>query len=100
MPCGCIVGPSRHRAQFSDDHFATRAPTSEANRIISRRAGDECHARPQVGSTLSGAVVTMRVIQAVAFLAFLAVVGVFAAQNTQVVTVHFLSWNIETPTAI
>jgi len=42
----------------------------------------------------------MRVIQAVAFLAFLAVVGVFAAQNTQVVTVHFLSWNIETPTAI
>jgi uncharacterized integral membrane protein len=34
----------------------------------------------------------MRLIQAVVFLAFLAVVGVFAIQNTDAVTVNFWNW--------
>ena len=31
------------------------------------------------------------------FLAFLLVIGVFAAQNTGVVTVNFLAWNLQQP---
>ena len=36
----------------------------------------------------------MRFIQTVIFLAFLAVIGVFAVQNTRVITVNFLGWNL------
>jgi len=42
----------------------------------------------------------MRFIQAVVFLAFLLVIGVFAAQNTGVVTVNFLAWNLAQPVAL
>jgi lipopolysaccharide assembly protein A len=42
----------------------------------------------------------MRFIQAVIFLAFLGVVGVFAVQNTDVVTVNFWTWRQSGPVAI
>jgi lipopolysaccharide assembly protein A len=42
----------------------------------------------------------MRFIQAVIFLAFLVVVGVFAVQNTDVVTVNFWTWKQSGPVAI
>jgi lipopolysaccharide assembly protein A len=42
----------------------------------------------------------MRFLQAVVFLALLLMIGVFAAQNTGVVTVNFLSWNLQQPVAI
>jgi len=42
----------------------------------------------------------MRFIQAVVFLAFLLLIGVFAAQNTGVVTVNFLAWNLAQPVAL
>jgi lipopolysaccharide assembly protein A len=42
----------------------------------------------------------MRFIQAVIFLAFLGVVGVFAVQNTDVVTVNFWTWKQSGPVAI
>ena len=42
----------------------------------------------------------MRLIQAVLFLAFLLLIGVFAAQNTGVVTVNFLAWNLQQPIAL
>ena len=42
----------------------------------------------------------MRLIQAVVFLAFLLAIGVFAAQNTGVVTVNFLAWNLQQPVAL
>jgi uncharacterized integral membrane protein len=43
---------------------------------------------------------TMRLIQAVVFLAFLGVVGLFAVQNTNVVTVNFWTWKLTEPTAM
>ena len=42
----------------------------------------------------------MRFLQAVVFLAFLLAIGVFAAQNTGVVTVNFLGWNLQQPVAL
>lgn len=42
----------------------------------------------------------MRFIQAVVFLAFLAAIGVFAVQNWDVITVHFLGWHLSQPVAI
>jgi uncharacterized integral membrane protein len=42
----------------------------------------------------------MRYFQAFLFLAFLFVIGVFAFQNRDVVTVNFLSWNLSQPVAI
>jgi len=44
--------------------------------------------------------VPMRYMQAVVFLAFLVAIGVFAAQNTGVVTVSFLTWNVSQPVAL
>jgi len=41
----------------------------------------------------------MRFIQAVMFLAFLGVVGVFAVQNMKAVTVSFWSWSFTGPVA-
>jgi putative membrane protein len=42
----------------------------------------------------------MRFVQAILFLVFLTAVGLFAVQNTQVITVRFLEWSIETPLAL
>ena len=42
----------------------------------------------------------MRFVQAVAFLAFLLAIGIFAAQNTGVITVNFLTWNLAQPVAL
>jgi uncharacterized integral membrane protein len=42
----------------------------------------------------------MRFMQAVAFLAFLLAIGIFAAQNTGVITVNFLYWNLAQPVAL
>lgn len=42
----------------------------------------------------------MRFIQAVIFLAFLGAVGVFAVQNTDLITVRFWTWTITGPVAI
>jgi len=42
----------------------------------------------------------MRFIQAVIFLAFLGVVGVFAVQNTDVITVNFWNWKQSGPVAL
>jgi lipopolysaccharide assembly protein A len=42
----------------------------------------------------------MRFIQAVILLAFLGAVTVFALQNTQVVTVRLLSWDVTAPVAL
>jgi lipopolysaccharide assembly protein A len=42
----------------------------------------------------------MRFLQAVVFLALLLMIAVFAAQNTGVVTVNFLSWNLQQPVAL
>jgi uncharacterized integral membrane protein len=42
----------------------------------------------------------MRFIQAVIFLAFLGVVGIFAIQNTNVVTVSFWTWTLSAPLAL
>ena len=41
----------------------------------------------------------MRYIQAFVFLAFLVAIGVFAAQNTGVITVNFLNWSLSQPVA-
>jgi len=42
----------------------------------------------------------MRFIQAVIFLAFLGVVGIFDNKNTDVVTVNFWTWKLSGPVAI
>ena len=42
----------------------------------------------------------MRIIQAIIFLAFLGAVGVFAVQNTDVITVNFWTWKIVGPLAL
>ena len=42
----------------------------------------------------------MRIVQAVILLAFLGAVGIFAAQNTDVVTVRFLDWSVIAPLAL
>jgi lipopolysaccharide assembly protein A len=42
----------------------------------------------------------MRYLQAIVFLAFLAAVGIFAAQNTSLITVKFLTWSVSQPVAI
>ena len=42
----------------------------------------------------------MRYIQACLFLAFLAAIGIFAAQNTSLITVKFLNWSVSQPVAI
>jgi lipopolysaccharide assembly protein A len=42
----------------------------------------------------------MRYVQAFVFLAFLVAIGVFAAQNTGVITVSFLTWSIAQPVAL
>src|SRR5262249_1145337 len=43
---------------------------------------------------------TMRFLQAVILLAFLSVVLLFAAQNTQPITVHFLDKGLDAPVAL
>ena len=42
----------------------------------------------------------MRYIQAVIFLIFLAAIGVFAVQNSDVITVSFLTWKLSQPVAL
>jgi lipopolysaccharide assembly protein A len=42
----------------------------------------------------------MRFLQALVFLAFLGVVGIFALQNTDILTFHFLNWNVTGPIAL
>jgi putative membrane protein len=42
----------------------------------------------------------MRYMQAFVLLVFLATIGVFAAQNTGVIKVNFLNWNISQPVAL
>ncbi len=42
----------------------------------------------------------MRVIQGILFLAFLAIVGLFALQNTRSATVDFWTWEMTAPVAI
>jgi len=42
----------------------------------------------------------MRFIQAVVFLAFLLAIGIFAAQNTGMITVSFLAWSLAQPVAL
>jgi uncharacterized integral membrane protein len=42
----------------------------------------------------------MRVVQGFFFLAFLITVGVFAAQNTGILKVNFLTWNVAQPVAL
>jgi lipopolysaccharide assembly protein A len=42
----------------------------------------------------------VRYLQAGAFLALLLVVGIFAVQNTGVITVNFLTWNVAQSIAI
>jgi len=42
----------------------------------------------------------MRIVQAIIFLAFLGAVGIFAAQNTDVITVNFWTWKIAGPLAL
>jgi uncharacterized integral membrane protein len=42
----------------------------------------------------------MRFIQALLFLAFLGVVGLFAVQNTQAITVDFWTWRVTGPVAL
>jgi putative membrane protein len=44
--------------------------------------------------------VAMRYIQAFVFLTFLVAIGVFAAQNTGVIRVNFLNWNLSQPVAL
>ena len=41
----------------------------------------------------------MRYIQAVLLLVFLTMIGVFALQNTHVIAVSFLKWNLSEPVA-
>ena len=42
----------------------------------------------------------MRFLQAVLFLVFLGAVGVFAIQNTSLITVHFGTWDYSGPVAL
>jgi len=42
----------------------------------------------------------MRYMQAFVFLAFLIAIGVFAAQNTGVISVNFLTWSVAQPVAL
>ena len=42
----------------------------------------------------------MRFIQAVLLLAFLGVVGLFAVQNTEAITVDFWTWKVTGPVAL
>ena len=42
----------------------------------------------------------MRFLQFLIFLAFLSVVGIFAVQNTDVLTFHFLKWSVTGPVAL
>jgi len=42
----------------------------------------------------------MRFVQAIILLAFLGTIGIFAVQNTSVVTVRFLNWAVSAPLAL
>ena len=42
----------------------------------------------------------MRFIQAVIFLVLLGVLIIFAVQNSQIVTVQFLNWSVNSPIAL
>ena len=42
----------------------------------------------------------MRVLQLLIFLAFLSVVGIFAVQNTDVLTFHFMKWSASGPVGL
>ena len=42
----------------------------------------------------------MRFLQLLIFLAFVVVVGIFAFQNTDVLTFHFLKWSATGPVAL
>ena len=53
-----------------------------------------------VASTILDQGASMRYIQAFVFLAFLVAIGVFAAQNTGLITVNFLNWSLSQPVAL
>lgn len=42
----------------------------------------------------------MRTIQAILLLAFLGAIGLFAAQNTETITVNFAQWRVSGPAAL
>jgi putative membrane protein len=42
----------------------------------------------------------MRLLQALIFLVFLGAVGIFAVQNTSVLTFNFLNWHVTGPVAL
>ena len=42
----------------------------------------------------------MRVVQAILLLVFLGALGIFAVQNTNIITVRFLEWGITAPLAL
>jgi putative membrane protein len=42
----------------------------------------------------------MRSLQAILLLAFLGLVGIFAVQNTNPISVRFLQWRIDAPVAL
>ncbi len=42
----------------------------------------------------------MRFLQALIFLAFLGAIGIFAVQNTSVLTFNFLNWHVTGPVAL
>jgi uncharacterized integral membrane protein len=42
----------------------------------------------------------MKYIQAIILLAFLGTIGIFAVQNTSVITVRFLNWAVSAPLAL
>lgn len=42
----------------------------------------------------------MRFMQTIVFLVFLLLIGAFAVQNTEVISVHFLSWKLSQPLAL
>jgi uncharacterized integral membrane protein len=44
--------------------------------------------------------ILMRMVQATIFLAFLAMVGIFAVQNREVVTINFWTWHVSQSIAI
>jgi len=42
----------------------------------------------------------MRILQAILLLAFLGAIGLFAAQNTETITVNFAQWRVSGPAAL
>jgi putative membrane protein len=42
----------------------------------------------------------MKYVQAILLLVFLGALGIFAVQNTNTITVHFLTWGVTAPLAL